>query len=104
MYQQGAIAAQDFDNQQSLVGQSAGAVQSDRANIAAAKVQLAYSWITAPITGRIELRLVDRGNIVHAADARGLAVITQLQPIAVDFRMSEDSLQQVSKDMRNGQE
>jgi len=104
LYQQGVIAAQDFDNQQSLVGQSAGAVQSDRANIEAAKVQVTYTRITAPITGRIGLRLVDQGNIVHAADPTGLAVITQLQPIAVDFSIPEDNLPQVIKDMRNGQE
>jgi multidrug efflux system membrane fusion protein len=104
LYQEGVIAAQDFDNQQSLVGQSAGAVQSDQANIRAAKVQVAYTRITAPITGRIGLRLVDQGNIVHAADTTGLAVITQLQPIAVDFSIPEDNLPQVIKDMRNGQE
>jgi multidrug efflux system membrane fusion protein len=104
LYHQGVIAAQDYDNQQSLVGQSAGAVESDRANIAAAKVQVAYTKITSPITGRIGLRLVDQGNIVHAADTTGLAVITQLQPIAVDFSIPEDNLQQVIKDMRNGQE
>ncbi|MGZ6174712.1 MAG: MdtA/MuxA family multidrug efflux RND transporter periplasmic adaptor subunit [Candidatus Binataceae bacterium] len=104
LYQQGVIAAQDFDNQQALVGQSVGAVQSDQANIAAAKVQLAYTKITAPITGRIGLRLVDQGNIVHASDTTGLAVITQLQPIAVDFSIPEDNLPQVIKDIRNGQE
>ena len=104
LYQQGVIAAQDFDNQQSVVGQSAGAVQSDQANIAAAKVQLAYTRIVAAITGRIGLRLVDQGNIVHAADTTGLAVITQLQPIAVDFSIPEDNLPQVIKDMQKGQE
>ncbi|HVB78376.1 MAG TPA: efflux RND transporter periplasmic adaptor subunit [Candidatus Binataceae bacterium] len=104
LYQQGVIAAQDFDNQQSVVGQSAGAVQSDQANIAAAKVQLAYTRIVAAITGRIGLRLVDQGNIVHAADTTGLAVIAQLQPIAVDFSIPEDNLPQVIKDMRKGQE
>ncbi|HLW71048.1 MAG TPA: MdtA/MuxA family multidrug efflux RND transporter periplasmic adaptor subunit [Candidatus Binataceae bacterium] len=103
LYQQGVIAAQDFDNQQSLVGQSVGAVQSDRANVAAAKVQVDYTRIVAPITGRIGLRLVDQGNIVHAADTTGLAIITQLQPIAVDFSIPEDNLQQVIKDMRSGQ-
>jgi multidrug efflux system membrane fusion protein len=104
LYQQGVIAAQDFDNQQSVVGQSAGLVKSDQANIEAATVQLAYCRITAPITGRIGLRLVDLGNIVHAADTTGLAVITQLQPIAVDFSIPEDSLPQVIQDMRKGQE
>jgi multidrug efflux system membrane fusion protein len=104
LYQQGVIARQDFDNQQSVSGQSAGAVKSDQANIEAAKVQLAYCRITAPITGRIGLRLVDQGNIVHAADTTGLAVITQLQPIAVDFSIPEDNLPQVIQDMRKGQE
>jgi multidrug efflux system membrane fusion protein len=104
LYQQGVIAAQDFDNQQSLVGQSVGAVASDQANVAAAKVQVAYTRITAPITGRIGLRLVDQGNLVHASDTTGLAVITQLQPIAVDFSIPEDNLPQIIKDMRKGQE
>jgi len=104
LFSQGVIAAQDYDNQQSLVGQSQGAVKSDQANIDAAKVQVDYTRITAPITGRIGLRLVDVGNLVHAADTTGLAVITQLQPIAVDFSIPEDSLQQVIQDLRKGQE
>lgn len=97
------IAAQDYDNQKAVVGQSIGTVASDRANIAAAKVNVIYTRITAPITGRIGLRLVDLGNIVHAADTTGLAVITQLQPIAVDFSIPEDNLPQVVKDMRSGE-
>ncbi len=97
------IAAQDYDNQKAVVGQSIGTVASDKANIAAAKVNVIYTQITAPITGRIGLRLVDVGNIVHAADTAGLAVITQLQPIAVDFSIPEDNLPQVVKDMRAGQ-
>jgi multidrug efflux system membrane fusion protein len=97
------IAAQDYDNQRAVVGQSIGTVASDKANIAAAKVNVIYTQITAPITGRIGLRLVDVGNIVHAADTTGLAVITQLQPIAVDFSIPEDNLPQVVKDMRGGE-
>jgi multidrug efflux system membrane fusion protein len=97
------IAAQDYDNQKAVVGQSIGTVASDKANIAAAKVNVIYTQITAPITGRIGLRLVDVGNIVHAADTTGLAVITQLQPIAVDFSIPEDNLPQVVKDMRGGE-
>src|SRR6202035_4036407 len=104
LFQQGVIAAQDYDNQKSVVGQAAGTMESDRANVAAAKVQLDYTRIIAPLTGRIGLRLVDQGNIVHAADTTGLAVITQLQPIAVDFSIPEDNLPQVIKDMRKGQE
>ncbi len=97
------IAAQDYDNQKAVVGQSVGTVESDKANIAAAKVNMIYTRITAPMTGRIGLRLVDIGNIVHAADTTGLAVITQLQPIAVDFSIPEDSLPQIVKDMRAGE-
>jgi membrane fusion protein, multidrug efflux system len=104
LYADDVIAAQDLDNQQSVLGQSAGTVKSDQANIDAAKVQVDYTQITAPITGRIGLRLVDVGNIVHAADVTGLAVITQLQPIAVDFSIPEDNLPQVVQDMRKGQE
>lgn len=104
LLKQGVIAAQDYDNQRALVGQSEGAVTSDQANIDAAHVQVIYTRITAPITGRIGLRLVDVGNIVHAADTTGLAVITQLQPIAVDFSIPEDNLPQVVQDMRKGQE
>jgi multidrug efflux system membrane fusion protein len=99
----GVIAAQDYDNQVATVGVSVGTVASDKANIAAAQVNLTYTRITSPITGRIGLRLVDVGNIVHAADTTGLAVITQLQPIAVDFSIPEDNLPQVVKDTRKGQ-
>ena len=70
-------------------------VVGDQAAINTAKLQLTYSRITAPLSGRIGLRLVDRGNIVHATDTTGLAVITQLQPIAVVFNIPEDSLRQV---------
>jgi multidrug efflux system membrane fusion protein len=103
LYRQDVIAAQDLDNQKSLVGQSEGAVKSDLANLDAAEVQVDYSRITAPITGRIGLRLVDLGNVVHAADTTGLAVITQVQPIAVDFSIPEDNLPQVIQDLRKGQ-
>src|ERR1700728_64538 len=94
------IAAQDYDNQKAVVGQSVGTVASDKANIAAAKVNVIYTQITAPITGRIGLRLVDVGNIVHAADTTGLAVITQLQPIAVDFSIPEDNLPELEGAMK----
>jgi multidrug efflux system membrane fusion protein len=104
LLQQGVIAAQDYDNQVATVGVSVGTVASDKANINADQVQVTYTRITSPITGRIGLRLVDLGNIVHAADTTGLAVITQLQPIAVDFSIPEDSLPQVIQDMRKGQE
>ena len=87
-----AIPEQQLDTQRSLVRQDEGAVKNDRARSRASKVQLAYCRITSPITGRVGLRLVDPGNIVHAADAGGLVVITQLQPIAVIFTIPEDSI------------
>jgi multidrug efflux system membrane fusion protein len=77
-------------------------IQSDQTTIDNAKLQLTYSKITAPITGVAGLRLVDPGNIVHAADANGMVVITQLQPISVLFTIPEDSLPQVMRKVRSG--
>jgi multidrug efflux system membrane fusion protein len=89
---QGVIAKQDFDNQAAQVGQFEGAIKADQAQIDTAKLQLTYARVTAPISGRAGLRQVDTGNVVHANDQNGLVVITQLQPIAVLFRIPEDDL------------
>jgi membrane fusion protein, multidrug efflux system len=94
------IARQQLDTQASLVGQFEGAIQGDKAAIDQAKLQLVYCRITAPLSGRIGLRQVDQGNIVHASDATGIATITQLQPIAVLFSIPEDYLPQVLKRLR----
>jgi membrane fusion protein, multidrug efflux system len=98
------IARQDYDNQAAVVGQYNGTIMADQSAINNAKLQLTYSRITAPVTGRIGLRLVDPGNIVHATDAGGLAVITQVRPIAVMFSIPEDDLPKVRKDLRAGQQ
>jgi multidrug efflux system membrane fusion protein len=79
-----------------------GAVRADQAQIDNAKLNLVYSHITSPISGRIGLRLVDVGNMVHAADTNPLLVITQLQPIAVLFTLPEDNLPTVATHMRQG--
>jgi membrane fusion protein, multidrug efflux system len=100
LYDQKVIARQDLDNQQALVGQFAGSIESDKGVVDNAKLQLTYSRITSPITGRVGLRLVDPGNIIHATDATGLAVITQLQPIAVDFSVPEDDLPSLETAMK----
>ncbi len=100
LYDQKIIAHQDLDNQQALVGQYAGSIESDKGAVDNAKLQLTYSHITSPITGRVGLRLVDPGNIIHATDATGLAVITQLQPIAVDFSIPEDDLPSLETAMK----
>jgi membrane fusion protein, multidrug efflux system len=81
LFKEGVIPQQQLDTQAALVGQFDGAITSDQSQIDNAKLQLTYSRITAPISGRIGLRLVDAGNIVHASDTNGLLVITQLQPI-----------------------
>ena len=95
LFNEGVIPKQQVDTQQAQVGQYQGAIKADQATIDNAKLQLVYCHITAPISGRIGLRLVDMGNIVHASDTNGLLVITQVQPIAVIFTLPQDQLQQV---------
>jgi multidrug efflux system membrane fusion protein len=102
LVQRGIIPKQQVDTQVATVNQAEGAVQSDQGQIDSAKLNLAYSRIVAPISGRVGLRLIDPGNIVHAADAGGLVVITQIDPIAVLFTIAEDALPQVMRQVRNG--
>jgi multidrug efflux system membrane fusion protein len=102
LFKEGVIPQQQLDTQAALVGQFDGAITSDQSQIDNAKLQLTYSRITAPISGRIGLRLVDVGNIVHATDTNGLLVITQLQPIAVLFSLPQDQLPQVNAKLRSG--
>ena len=97
-----SIAKQQVDTQKSLVQQLEGTVKLDQAQVDNARLQLVYSRITAPVSGRIGLRLVDPGNIVRASDANGLAVITQLQPITVIFSIPEDSLPPVLAMLKTG--
>jgi len=95
----GAMSQQQVDTQKAAADQLEGAVRADQAAIDNAKLNLLYSHITSPISGRVGLRLVDAGNMVHAADTNPLLVITQLQPIAVVFTLPEDSLLTVSQHM-----
>jgi multidrug efflux system membrane fusion protein len=103
LLQQNAIPEQQLATQQALVAQDKGIVITDQSQIASAKLNLTYCHITAPITGRIGLRLVDSGNIVHASDTAGLLVITQVQPISVVFTIGEDKLPDVLKRWHAGQ-
>jgi len=98
----GAMSQQQVDTQNSLVDQLDGTVRNDQATIDNAKLNLVYCHITSPISGRVGLRLVDPGNMVHATDTNALLVITQLQPIAVLFTLPEDSLPAVSQRMGKG--
>jgi multidrug efflux system membrane fusion protein len=100
---QDSIAKQQLDTQEALVRQYEGAIKVDQGQIDSAKLQLLYCHITAPIGGRVGLRLVDPGNIVHATDTTGLVVITQLQPIAVVFAIAEDSLPSVLAKLKAGE-
>jgi len=95
LYAQKLVARQDLDNAKAQVGQYVGALQADQATVDNARLQLDYSRITAPIGGRVGLRLVDVGNMIRASDAGGIVVITQVQPIAVRFTMPEDDLRPV---------
>ena len=104
LYTSGVVSKETLDLQQSNYGQYEGTVKADQATIDSAKVNLAYTRITSPINGRIGLRIVDPGNIVHATDATGLLVITQLRPIAVIFTLPEDQLPQVIKLLHKGQQ
>src|SRR5438270_8336987 len=97
LYKEGVIPKQQVDTQGSQVGQFEGSIKGDQGAIDSAKLQIVYSHVTAPISGRIGLRLVDVGNIVHAADANGLLVIAQLQPIAVIFSLPQDELPAVAE-------
>jgi multidrug efflux system membrane fusion protein len=97
----GSIAQQQVDTQKSLVDQLDGQVRTDQAQINNARLQITYCNITAPFSGRIGLRQVDPGNIVHASDTTPMLVLTQLQPIAVVFTLPEDQLQSVAQHMRN---
>ena len=99
LYKEGVIARQQLDTQASLVGSLKGAIGSDQAQIDAVKLNLIYTRITSPVSGRVGLRQVDVGNMVHAGDANGLLVVTQLQPIAATFTLPEDNLTTVSQHM-----
>jgi multidrug efflux system membrane fusion protein len=96
----GSISQQDVDTQRALTNQLKGTVQNDQALIDSAKLQIIYCHITAPFTGRIGLRQVDPGNIVHASDTTAMLVLTQLQPIAVIFTLPEDQLPTVAQHMK----
>jgi membrane fusion protein, multidrug efflux system len=98
----GVIPQQQYDTQRALASQLEGAVAADQAQIDSADLNIDYCHITSPIDGRVGLRLVDPGNIVHASDTNGLLVITQLEPIAVIFTLPEDTLPVVNARMRSG--
>ena len=103
LLEQDSIAAQQTMTQAALVKQYEGVVVMDKAQVNNAKLQVSYAHLTAPISGKVGLRLIDQGNIVHASDSNGLVVITQLQPITVIFTLAEDKVQSIIKRLHSNQ-
>jgi multidrug efflux system membrane fusion protein len=104
LWAQDSIPQQTLATQDALVTQDEGTVKSDQAQIDTAKLNITYCNITAPVSGRVGLRLVDQGNMVHASDTTGLLVITQIQPITVVFTIPEDSVPDVLSKLNAGQQ
>lgn len=95
LYQQDSIAKQTLESQEALVAQLEGTVQAAQANIEEAKLQVTYTKIKAPITGKLGFRQLDEGNLISSGSVDGLVTITQTQPIAVTFALPEQQLQQL---------
>ncbi|KDP88636.1 RND transporter MFP subunit, partial [Cupriavidus sp. SK-3] len=100
---QDSISSQQVDTQDALVRQYEGVVKTDQANVDSARLQLGYTRIVAPASGRIGLRQVDPGNIVSTSDTNGIALITQIQPIAVLYTIPEDNLPSVLRRLHAGE-
>jgi multidrug efflux system membrane fusion protein len=103
LLKQDSIAKQQVDSQAALVQQYEGVVKTDQGQVDSARLQLTYARVTAPISGRVGLQLVDPGNIVRSGDATGLVVITQLAPIGVVFTVPQDSLPALMKRVQSGE-
>lgn len=102
LFRQNSIARQQVEQQEALVKQLEGAQVSDQAAVDSAELQLSYTRITAPISGRLGLRKVDEGNIVSSSDADGLVTITQTQPISVEFTLPQAEVVDVLAQLREG--
>jgi multidrug efflux system membrane fusion protein len=102
LLKQDSIAEQQVASQEALVRQLEGTVKVDQGNAENARLQLSYARITAPIAGTVGLRLVDQGNIVRGGDATGIAVITQVSPVAVMFTIPQDNLPAVLGRLKSG--
>lgn len=98
-----AIARQQVETQAALVAQLQGTVQADQANVDAAKLQLSYTRVTAPISGRLGLKQAELGSLVRAGDANGLVTITQTQPMAVVFAVPEMHVPLIMRKLKSGQ-
>lgn len=102
LLQQDSIASQQVDTQLALVQQYEGTVKIDQGLLDTAQLNLSYSKVTAPISGRVGLRQVDIGNVIHASDATGFVIITQLQPMSVLFSLPEDNIPDLMNQIKSG--
>lgn len=102
LFRQNSIARQQLDQQEALVKQLEGALVSDQAAVDSAGLQLSYTRIIAPISGRLGLRKVDQGNIITASDTEGIVTITQTQPISVEFTLPQAEAAEVLEQLRQG--
>ena len=98
----GVVALQEYQTQEATAGQFEGTVKADQAAIENAKLNLAYTRIVSPIDGRVGLRMVDQGNMVHASDTNGMLVVTQMRPIAAIFTLPQEQLPDVLAQTRKG--
>lgn len=103
LYQRSLVTSQEMESSEALVRQREGTLAADQAAVDEARLQLGYTRIEAPISGRSGLRRVDAGNLIRANDANGLVVLTQTQPIAVMFTVPEVDLAKVLEPMRAGE-
>lgn len=103
LFAQDSLSRQDLETQIATVGQYSGTIKADEAQIAAAKLNLEFTKITSPIAGRVGLRLVDAGNMVHSTDTTGIVTITQTQPAAVTFSVPQENIPVLLKSLHNGQ-
>ncbi|QKJ87800.1 Multidrug resistance protein MdtA [Paramixta manurensis] len=99
----GLVSQQDFDTQQSLVNETLGSIKADEGSVASAQLNLTYSRITAPITGRVGLKQVDLGNYITSGDTTGIVVITQTHPIDVVFSLPENDISLILQAQKSGQ-
>jgi len=98
------ISPQQYETQKALVAQLDATVKADEAAVKNTKVQLDYSTVISPLAGRVGMRLIDKGNVVHASDTRGLVVITQIQPISLVFTLPAQNLGEIQKEKKRGAE
>jgi len=102
LHEQGLATQEQLDDQRATADQLAGTIKADEAQIENAQLQLAYTEVRSPVDGVTGVRQVDQGNIVHASDANGIVVVTQLDPMAIVFTLPQDNLPQINREIGDG--